>query len=101
MASRTIEDDLTRLREEFEDLRSRLQDRSDDVRDTASRSLRDGAKEFRKNYGEARDTVGQALSDVTKQSRDGLATLEHRVEERPLTSLLVAFGIGLVVGRLL
>jgi ElaB/YqjD/DUF883 family membrane-anchored ribosome-binding protein len=101
MASRTMEDDLARLREEFDDLRSRLLDQSDSARDSASRSLRDGAKALRESYGDARDSASQTIANVTRQSRDGLATLEHRVEERPLTSLLVAFGIGLVVGRLL
>jgi ElaB/YqjD/DUF883 family membrane-anchored ribosome-binding protein len=30
-----------------------------------------------------------------------VASLEHQIEERPFISVLVAFGIGVVVGKLI
>ena len=38
---------------------------------------------------------------LTKQSERSVRAISRQVEEQPLTSLLVAFGIGLIGGRLL
>lgn len=35
------------------------------------------------------------------KAQDSVATVSHRIEEQPLTSLLVAFGIGILSGKLL
>jgi ElaB/YqjD/DUF883 family membrane-anchored ribosome-binding protein len=34
------------------------------------------------------------------ECREGVASLEHQIDERPFISVLVAFGIGVVIGKL-
>jgi ElaB/YqjD/DUF883 family membrane-anchored ribosome-binding protein len=48
--------------------------------------------------GEVWDDAANAAS---RRGREGVAALEQRIEERPFISLLVAFGIGMVIGKLI
>lgn len=38
---------------------------------------------------------------VREQATHAAQTMSHQIEDRPYTSVLAAFGIGLVIGRLL
>lgn len=49
----------------------------------------------------ARARVGEAASAASDKVRAGAETVGEKVEERPLTSMAVAFGAGLVLGKLL
>ena len=50
------------------------------------------------------DTLRREIDDLSlhlrKQGRDALSQVEQSVRERPLASLLMAFGIGMVLARL-
>lgn len=50
------------------------------------------------------DHLKRELDDLSqqlrRQGRDALGQVENSVRERPLTSLLVAFGVGMVLARL-
>lgn len=49
--------------------------------------------------------TGDAVTDATERSRaktkETRRSLEHQVQERPLTSAVVALGIGFVLAKLL
>ena len=51
------------------------------------------------------DRAGEVWDDATNEAsrrgREGAAALEQQIEERPVISLLVAFGVGLVIGKLI
>src|SRR5579871_3245677 len=58
--------------------------------------------------GSARETVERLSSEadqlyrgLAKQGNRSIKSISRQVEEQPLASLLVAFGIGLIGGRLL
>jgi ElaB/YqjD/DUF883 family membrane-anchored ribosome-binding protein len=42
-----------------------------------------------------------ATNEASRRGREGVAAVEHQIEERPFISVLVAFGIGLVIGKLI
>ena len=42
-----------------------------------------------------------AADGVRDQATQAAQTVSHQIEDRPYTSVLTAFGIGLVIGRLL
>jgi ElaB/YqjD/DUF883 family membrane-anchored ribosome-binding protein len=42
-----------------------------------------------------------ATNQVSRRGRQGVAAVEQQIEERPFISVLVAFGIGLVIGKLI
>jgi ElaB/YqjD/DUF883 family membrane-anchored ribosome-binding protein len=51
------------------------------------------------------DRAGEMWDDATNEAsrrgREGVAAVEHQIEERPLLSMLVAFGIGVLIGKLI
>jgi ElaB/YqjD/DUF883 family membrane-anchored ribosome-binding protein len=47
------------------------------------------------------DEVDRIYSGLSKQGARSVRAISRQVEEQPLASLLVAFGIGLISGRLL
>lgn len=55
--------------------------------------------------GEARRTVEDELHQVADRIRSGTKdardTLQSEVQERPLVTMLVAFGVGVLVGKIL
>lgn len=46
------------------------------------------------------DEVGKLAAEVKGQGNEVLRRLDHKVQERPLTSLAVAFGVGLLAAQL-
>ena len=49
----------------------------------------------------AGEVWGDATSEASRRGREGVAALEHQIDERPFISVLVAFGIGVVIGKLI
>jgi ElaB/YqjD/DUF883 family membrane-anchored ribosome-binding protein len=39
--------------------------------------------------------------DPARQHDHGAAAVEHQIEQRPFISVLVAFGVGVVIGKLI
>jgi ElaB/YqjD/DUF883 family membrane-anchored ribosome-binding protein len=47
-----------------------------------------------------RRELDELSDDLRQQGRDALSQVERSVRERPLASLLMAFGVGMVLARL-
>lgn len=83
MAERNIEKDIDALRSDFAALQSDLQ--------ALTRTL----------ARRARTAAADTADDLLARGRDGVAAVEGQVAERPLASLLIAFGAGVALGKLL
>ncbi len=82
----TVKGDLEKLRSDIAALKDSFQSfASDRVRSTIS---------------DAQQRLGQVSEKARTQSRQSLETLSEEIEERPLTSILLAFGVGVILGRL-
>lgn len=61
--------------------------------------------EVRRSMTSAAETLGDAgrrLMDTTRAaSREGLDRMSHQVEERPITSIAIAAGVGFLIGMLM
>lgn len=61
--------------------------------------------EMRRSMTAAAETLSEAarkLIDTTRAaSRDGLDRVSHQVEERPISSIAIAAGIGFLLGMLM
>ncbi|WP_374383205.1 hypothetical protein [Dongia sp.] len=77
------------LEKEFDTLKNDLGTLKDDV-SAIARTLAD------KGSARLSDAVGNGKARV----QEGVAALEGEVAARPLTSLLVAFGAGILLGKL-
>ena len=51
--------------------------------------------------GEGRDRVRAAADESREQARQTWGAFEKEVEERPMTSIAAALGIGFILGKLL
>ena len=65
-------------------------------------ALTDSLRKFGAERGhEGMDAVKRAASATERQAKAAVQSVEDQVSERPLQSLLVAFGLGFVIGKLL
>lgn len=87
MATQTSNEELQKqlnaLREDFASLTNTLKDMSSDYA----------------QHGQAR--VKDAADKVQQQARDSYGRVQSEVESHPMSSVAIAFGIGLVLGKIL
>jgi ElaB/YqjD/DUF883 family membrane-anchored ribosome-binding protein len=86
----TYEKNLDQLRADFEALRS-------DVSSLVQTLKSDAIDQAHVGYDKLKQAGGQAADQV----RVGAAAVERQIEDRPLTSVLAAFGIGFIIGKLM
>ena len=68
------------------------------LRDDVARLVKTLASEAK---GDASEEVRRLYAKLSEESGRSAKALAHEVEERPLTALLLAFGIGFIGGTLL
>ncbi|GIL39763.1 DUF883 family protein [Roseiterribacter gracilis] len=85
---------------EFDTVRDDLTKLSDDIANLAA-SLKEGATDAaREQLAAARDRFERLTDEARTRGEEHLENLAATIEERPLTSVLIAFGVGIVLGRL-
>lgn len=89
MATAT-EKELQELKDEFSALKSELSEIGNTVSQLAKAVTDEG-----------RDRIRAAADQSRKQARETWGAMEKEVEERPMTSIAVALGIGFILGKLL
>lgn len=83
--------DVAALRQDFADLMSQMK----------SGALK-GANGAAENIlGQLGDRASRLYDSATVQGERSVKAVSRQVEERPMVSLLVAFGVGFIVSRLL
>lgn len=90
----TLRQDLEQLRTDVAALRQHLVE-AGAARVEAARAV--GAARL----GELEGGLVRLADGLGTQGREGLARLERTVKERPLASLLAAFGLGVLLSQLL
>jgi len=91
--ARTNGADLDTIRDDIDALRKDLARLMEHVKSGAMHNIAGQVEEM---SDEARRLYNQALAEGER----GAEALARQVEERPLTSLLIAFGLGFIGGRL-
>ena len=99
------------LEEEFDTLKAGLERcartsaRSSAPRRCRHRRSQARGRRTRAAVGRATDRAGEVWDDATNEAsrrgREGVAAVKQEIEERPFISVLVAFGIGVVIGKLI
>lgn len=82
--------ELEALKNQYESLKSDLAEMTQTVTNLA----RDGVEEGRQR------TVG-AVQQRREQARETWGVVEKEIEERPITTLAVALGVGFILGKLM
>ena len=81
-----LREDVTKLRSDLSQLAKSLLDKGKSETDTAKDRV---IEELMSNLRSARD-----------KSSDTVESVEHKIQEKPLMSLLIAFLVGLILGKL-
>lgn len=89
---KTIKSDVEALRADFKQVKEDLVE----LTKTLSQLTSKQANESLDDLKHARDKLEAQVRTVAGDARD---TLEKRVKEQPLGTLLVAFGVGLLIGK--
>lgn len=94
MATDKTSDEMTKVKEDLAKLREDLGALAKLYKD----NLQNQAEGF---ASRARDSAQRVASEAGTRVREGSAAVSEQIEARPLTSVLVAFAVGLTVGKLL
>jgi ElaB/YqjD/DUF883 family membrane-anchored ribosome-binding protein len=104
-ANRNLEQEFDALKAGVDTLRKDISSLVSSFGDAATDEVRTRGRRARAAVGRVTDRAGEVWDDATneasRRAREGVAALEQRIEERPFISVLVAFGIGMVIGRLI
>jgi ElaB/YqjD/DUF883 family membrane-anchored ribosome-binding protein len=88
----TLQRDIAKLREDLMSLRDHVSEgvkqKTDEVRAAAEERI-----------GELREELDRLTSGLQGQGRDAVAGLEQCIQGRPITSIAVAFGLGMILSR--
>jgi ElaB/YqjD/DUF883 family membrane-anchored ribosome-binding protein len=94
MTSANIEGEFVTVKEDLAKLRADISNLSNALKDVTSDAVHDQIAMIRARI----DTL---TGEAKQHSRRTLDEVTDKIEERPLASVLVAFGVGLLIGRLL
>jgi len=89
-----LKDELARLRGDFGDLARTLKDLTRDGVGAAREKLDEGA------HG-VLDELRSVLDRIRHGGKDAVESVEQRLEKNPLVVVLVAVGVGFLMGKLL
>jgi ElaB/YqjD/DUF883 family membrane-anchored ribosome-binding protein len=82
----TVKDDLMKLRADIANLSAAL-------KDLTSETVHD-------QIDSLKGRIDRLAGDAKVQGRQTLDNLADHIEERPVSSVLIAFGVGILIGRL-
>jgi ElaB/YqjD/DUF883 family membrane-anchored ribosome-binding protein len=101
MATRTDESDFEAMREELARVRADIAGLTDDLRSLAATTA-GAAKRTAQAKGEKiREQIDSEIDELLKRGGKTIDEAKARIEERPLTAVLIALFVGFVIGRLL
>lgn len=98
---RDIDREVENLRKELSALREEFSAQMDDWRKQAEDEAAGVVAGVKESLGEARARVREGLGSAGTYGKQMYDQVRSKVEERPMASALVAFGIGLILGKML
>jgi ElaB/YqjD/DUF883 family membrane-anchored ribosome-binding protein len=101
-ANRSLEEEFDALKAALEALRKDISSRFNSFGDATADELMTRGRRAGAAVGRAAsDLWDDASNEASRRGRKGAVALGHRIEERPFVSVVIAFGIGLVIGGLI
>ena len=92
------------MQQEMESLRAGFNKLRSDVAELFTHAFgfgRSGA-DYAREYGmDAMEQIKGRFNDLRARGADQMASFEHSIEEKPLQSALIAFGVGFLIAKLL
>lgn len=100
MMEETNMEEVSKLHEEIEELKEKFEELDGDTTDEGRRTMCRLQKQLYAKTVELMDAYAPMLQKYKDSGKEIVRSVETKVAEKPLPSLLVAFGAGLVIGCL-
>jgi ElaB/YqjD/DUF883 family membrane-anchored ribosome-binding protein len=101
MAERDLGKEIEGLKEDMAKLRDDLAGIVDALKDVGKGRVEDAREGLGELADALRDALRGGLEGAREKSKKSVETVEQQIEQRPLLSLLAAFGVGVVLGKIL
>ncbi|MBY0431283.1 MAG: hypothetical protein K2Q10_08805 [Rhodospirillales bacterium] len=101
MSARNVEQEFDALKSDFSKLSSDLASLTDAIRNLTGQDAQDYLAKMRAVVGQANEGVEATASALGARGREGIASVAQHMRERPLTSILICLGLGVVIGKLI
>jgi len=92
------------MQEELDSLKEGFMKLRNDVADLFNHAFgfgRSGA-EMARDYGtDTMESLKQRFSDMRSRGEEQMHSLEHKVQEKPFASAVIAFGVGFVLAKMM
>ena len=100
-SSANASDDLDKLKDDITALRADLSSLTKSMKAMSNSAVEDVQALGAEKLDELRAEIERASGEVRKKGEASVAEIERAVQERPLMSLLAAFGAGMLITRLM
>lgn len=97
----SMERDFASIQQDIAQLRADVASLTDTLKDVSSRQAAGMAEAVRHGLDGAAQRVKGASQKLKAGAQDATETLQANVEEHPISSVLIALGLGVVVGMLM
>jgi ElaB/YqjD/DUF883 family membrane-anchored ribosome-binding protein len=101
MSERELKTDLDALKEEMSRLRDDFVDLAHVLKDVTRSGVEAARERLDGGTHGLLDELRSVLDRLRTRGKEAVGSVEAKVEKNPLVSVMVAFGIGLVAGKLL
>ncbi|HLS69062.1 MAG TPA: hypothetical protein VK035_06930 [Kiloniellales bacterium] len=101
MANQAVDQELETLRGDLNNLRADVRKLTDDLASAARTGASIASDEAEAEMKRLRADLDELYHRALSRGQASLESVEEHVERNPLTSLAVAFGVGLLLGKLL
>jgi ElaB/YqjD/DUF883 family membrane-anchored ribosome-binding protein len=101
MAERDLQKDLDAIKEDMTQLRSDLRELTQRLVEMGKDEVSNARNRVRSRARSLGQELRETLNDTGERGLKTVESVEQLMVERPVVSLLAAFGLGLIVGKLL
>lgn len=91
---------VSKIHEEIEELKEKVKELGEDSTEDYARALGKLHRQLHDKADELMEVYGSLLSKYRESGKDAMRGVGAKVAERPVASLLLAFGAGLVIGHI-
>jgi ElaB/YqjD/DUF883 family membrane-anchored ribosome-binding protein len=101
MAEANIQKDLDTLRADLAALRASLEEVTSDLLNVGKDSATIAGRRLGERTAASRERLRNAYGAARDQSARAIEGLQTTIEDRPFVSIVAAFGLGFVLGKML
>ena len=101
MSARNVEQEFDSLKADFGKLSADLLALTEALRGLNGQDAKDGLAKLRSIAESETEGLSAAAAALGARGQDAMASVGRQITERPVMSVLICFGLGLVIGKLL